>query len=152
MLNARGGVYPSDRPHMLILGPAGDSVRLDHDRGLALSAVLYYQLVEATDPIGSWTARPTAYYYALEDLDGREVLAYHWHPEAQGQIAFPHLHLGAGAAPQGFDLVRVHLPTGQISLEAVLRLAITDFGVHPRRPDWDEILRQSQETTERSRA
>ena len=35
---------------------------------------------------------------------------------------------------------RMHLPTGQVAIEDVIRLAIVEFGVRPRRADWAAVL------------
>lgn len=48
--------------------------------------------------------------------------------------------LGPSATAAGRDLGRVHLPTGRISREEVLRLAIMELGVRQRRPDWASVL------------
>lgn len=78
-------------------------------------------------------------------LDGPEVCSYQWHPVGQSPVTIPHLHIGRGATgnvttfgPRG--LHRIHFPTKHIAVEDVLRLAITELGVEPRRPDWDAIL------------
>lgn len=71
-------------------------------------------------------------------------MAYHWHPEQTPHVAFPHLHLEAGAGVRREELTRAHLPTGWVSLEAVLRLTITDFGTAPLRDDWQETLAHTE--------
>lgn len=38
----------------------------------------------------------------------------------------------------------LHLPTGWVPVEEVLRFCIVDLGVRPLSPDWDEILRESE--------
>lgn len=38
----------------------------------------------------------------------------------------------------------LHLPTGWIPVEEVLRFCIVDLGVKPLSPNWDEILRESE--------
>jgi hypothetical protein len=35
---------------------------------------------------------------------------------------------------------KIHVPTGEVSLVDVVRLAITELGVEPRREDWESIL------------
>lgn len=35
---------------------------------------------------------------------------------------------------------RTHLPTGRISLEQVIRLAIDQLAAEPKRTDWDKVL------------
>jgi hypothetical protein len=88
--------------------------------------------------------RIAGYQYALYDADDREILAYHWHPEGSSHVTAPHLHLGAGAEVGRRDLASALPPTGQITLEDVLRFAITDLGVRPLRRDWSEILHRTR--------
>ncbi len=81
------------------------------------------------------------WYYIYEDADGaRELLAYHWHPDAS--IKRPHLHPGP-AVMSGLDWLRgLHLPTGHVSIGDFLAVLITDFDVRPLRQDWESLLEQ----------
>ena len=88
--------------------------------------------------------------YALYDVDGREVVAYHWHPEGRSGVTTPHLHLGTGASVGRRDLAGAHLPTGRILLEDVLRLGVAELGVRPLRRDWREILERARGSREES--
>jgi hypothetical protein len=67
--------------------------------------------------------------------------AYHWHPAGRSPIVLPHLHLGGDVARPKFTTV--HLPTGRIALEEVLRFAITELDVRPLRGDWATVLSTS---------
>ena len=93
----------------------------------------------------SWQVAVTDYDYILRVPDGQEIVAYQWVSTGFSRITHPHLHIGRGATgnvttfgPRG--LHRIHFPTRHITLEDVLRLAITEFEVEPRRPDWEHIL------------
>ena len=149
----RGGYQPADAPHELTLG-AGVPVRLAGTGRIALAVGQKYRIVRASGDRGPWQVEIAAYYYALDDADGREILAYHWHPRVQ-KVPFPHLHISHGAVSRELldraqlslshnslrpDLAGAHLPTRQITLDEVLRLAIEQFGVEPRRDDWDAVL------------
>ena len=81
-----------------------------------------------------------AYQYTLLDRDEREYLGYHWHPDGISHETEPHLHLGPAARVGASMLATAHLPTGAISLAAVVRLAIEAFGARPLRPDWSAVL------------
>lgn len=120
---------------------ADDPVRLASTRGprLRLSVIHQYEAVRH-DRI--WRISSRAYYYRVDDQDGVEQLSWHWHPAAT--FKRPHLHVAV------LDRRR-HLPTGRVSLEAVLRLLLTEFDVRPRRPDWDGVLAVREEAFERSR-
>ncbi|MGH2609498.1 MAG: hypothetical protein ACRDHF_10465, partial [Tepidiformaceae bacterium] len=70
-------------------------------------------MTSETTPQG-WSIQARAYwYYIYEDPDAsREVLAYHWHPDAS--VKQPHLHPG-DAMKRWLDWVRtLHLPTGEV--------------------------------------
>lgn len=139
VLYVAGGYYPAEHPHVMLLS-GGDPVRLAGDSRLALSVVMRYRVAEHPGPRGPWEVSTVAYYYTLADSDGREVVAYHWHPEGQKIVTFPHLHLRAGARVGREDLAKAHIPTGHMGLEDVLRLGIRELGVKPRRRDWAEVL------------
>jgi hypothetical protein len=89
--------------------------------------------------------------YALEmSLQNQtELLAYHWHPNAPGEITIPHLHLSAAAQVRYAPLVKAHLPTGFVALQDVLRLAVDDLGVRPLRADWRTVLDETQAELQR---
>src|SRR5207248_976406 len=68
----------------------------------------------------------TGYDYALLTADGNaELLAFHWHPEAQDPlglertVTFHHLHVGSAAAALQ-PLKKVHAPTGPTALKSVV--------------------------------
>lgn len=75
-------------------------------------------------------------YRFLVDRDGRpqEIMAFHWTPDAPPpQRRLPHLHVGslvASASPfRGADFHKLHVPTGVLTLEAVLLFAVEELGV-----------------------
>ncbi len=142
MLDVSGGYYVAEAPHALILSD-GDAVPLAGARDLSLWIHQNYRVVETEGRRRSWTARTTGYVYRLL-AGGRELIAYHWHPRGRSPQTAPHMHLGP-AAKLGFaDLGRAHLPTGRIGLADVLRLAIRDLWVEPRRDDWREVLDEAR--------
>ena len=91
-----------------------------------------------------WHAVTTAYAYTLEDSDGREIVAYHWHPQGRGHARAPHLHLGAALGTLRSEVTKAHLYTGMVSPVAILSLAVEHFGVVPRRPDWAAIFERTE--------
>ena len=76
----------------------------------------------------------------IYDAEQREVLLYHWHPRGNSPVATPHLHLEQGAQVGRTEIRDAHLPTGDVSMEAILRVLIEEMGVRPLRPDWDAVL------------
>lgn len=75
---------------------------------------------------------------------GRELLAFHWHPQGASVVKTPHLHVATDLQIGDRWLASAHLPTGQIALVDVLWLALEDFGVRPLRDDWRAVLERSR--------
>jgi len=119
--------------------PGERYVRLPGGSGFNVS--VNYRVLYAADR-RTWIATIASYRYGLYDRDGREVLSYHWHPDARSHVTTPHLHLGGGVASWRPDVAKAHLPTGQVTLEDVLLLAIEELtlDVAPLRADWRDIL------------
>ena len=115
------------------LGLSEDPATLRGTSRLALSVRIGFRVLETPGERRPWEASIVAYRYTLEDRAGQEILSYHWHPEGRSDVSVPHLHLGPGATEGRVlaDLAAAHLPTGYISLQAVLRLAIAELGVRP---------------------
>lgn len=95
-----------------------------------------YRMVE--DQTGSarrrWRVMITDYSYIfVVRANGLELLAFHWHPRVVAK-EFPHGHLEAGLGLQR-DLIGIHVPTGRITPEDVVRFAIEELQVQPRLPD-----------------
>ena len=111
---------------------------------------MQYRVTKAEGVRGPWKVSTAAYFYALHDAEQRELMAFHWHPETEGQKG-PHLHLYD--ASDIIDLLaKVHLPTGRIALEQFLRFLIVELDVKPLRDDWEKVLRQTQTKHEQFRS
>lgn len=104
-------------------------------------------VVERSSEERGFDAHTVYYSYRVLEPDGREIVAYHWHPEGTSPIRHPHLHLtsrlptidlGPRFAPVA--LAEAHLPTGPVRLADVVRLLIDELGVAPRRTDWGAVL------------
>jgi hypothetical protein len=87
-----------------------------------------------------WQVRTTGYDYKLDDTDGHEIVAYHWHPTGRSSEQRPHLHIGVGAGTLLPELQTAHLSTGFVTPVPVLALLLESFGVRPRRADWAAVL------------
>lgn len=135
--------YEPSQKHVLSPNGGAPVAVLAGGRRLALASLFVYRLEEGKGERGPWKVSTLAYYHSLEDEDGREIVAYQWHPE-QGSIDFPHLHIGTGVGASLGSVHKYHFPTGRVSLEDVLRLAIREFQVQPVRADWEEVLRETQ--------
>lgn len=99
----------------------------------------------------SYQAAVTMYMYAVKDLNDRELFTYHWHPVGLSRVRTPHLHYSS-ATPISLpnrrgsssvielDMSNAHFPTHRIELAELVRFLIRDFGVAPRRQDWERVL------------
>ena len=99
-----------------------------------------YRIVESELSGAPWRVEVVDYDYVIYDVEQREVLLYHWHPVGNSSVETPHLHLEQGAQVGRSEVRDAHLPTGDVSLNAILRVLIEEMGVHPRRSDWESIL------------
>ncbi len=140
LLSKRGG-YRIGEEYSLILRE-GDPVQLFGTSRIAVSIAQYFRVVEDERPdYGPVRVTTTAYYYTIVDGNDREVLTYHWHPDApQSRTPYPHLQLEHGAMVGRPELRGSHIPTGRVALEDFLRLLIEVFSVPPKKDNWDHIL------------
>jgi hypothetical protein len=122
----------SDKPHQLELA---DTAKM---RGgpLSIDVAEEYELRQGAD---GWRVAIVGYLYAI-GYEGRELIAYHWHPSGDSSIAKPHMHVGAAIQVGDRWLGKVHLPTGTVSLAQVVELAIVELGVEPLRDDWERLI------------
>jgi hypothetical protein len=116
--------------------------------GQALSLELYHRYIvrEAEGDRGPWTASTVEYVYELSDQGGDPIATWHWHPSttrSEDEAHWPHIH--AYGARDPLTLHKLHLPTGRVSIEAVVRFLINDLDVIPRRDDWSDILNRHEE-------
>jgi hypothetical protein len=121
---------------------------LDRRNGRSLKLELQhrYAIVEAHDERSRWTTTTTEYVYAVSDERDDLIAAWHWHPtsgRAGDEAHSPHIHAYGDRAT--LTLHKLHLPTGRVSLEALVRFLIEDFDVIPRRTDWSAILSRHEE-------
>lgn len=94
------------------------------------------------------------YRFAVQEPDGREILAFHWHPDGPSPIRHPHLHLSSripeirlGRAESVLSLSDLHVPTGPVSFPAAIAFVIEELGVSPRRFDWKRVVDRSEATS-----
>lgn len=109
--------------------------------GLVLSHEFLVEQV--ADRAGGWVDRTVSWSHELVDHVGRSILAYHWHPVGQSKVTWPHVHVYGRTEPE--ELRKAHLPTGDVSLAAVVRMLSDDFGVIPVRADWRAILARHED-------
>jgi len=131
----------ADQEHLLQVGDQG-GVRLGGDARFMFRPRVWYRLHQPDPGDRAWTAAVVGYDYRIWHDGGADILVYHWHPTGRSPIAFSHLHVGGHAGL--VDLSKAHLPTGLVSLVAVIRMTITEFGVEPLRDDWRAVLDRAE--------
>lgn len=118
-----------------------DPIRLirDEPRPLALSLGQRFTVIKRD---GDFKVRTLAYAYRLSNDDSAELVSFHWHPPplGLGPDVGPHLHVkGAGLSSHN------HIPTGRVSVESVLRMALRELHVRPLRDDWSAVLHEVEQ-------
>jgi len=141
VVNVGGGYHPSPEPHVLALN---DGVAIPISTDLFMFVSQHYRIVEDVESRGPWKVTVVGYVYSLRNAARQELISYQWHPTGRSPITFPHFHLGPGSRIGDERVARAHLPSGRIAPQSFLRLLITEFGVLPRRADWDAVLTQTQ--------
>lgn len=81
--------------------------------------------------------RTEGYLYTLSPSASlaEEVASWHWHPSEN--TPRPHIHVGG-------EHKRLHLPTGRVTFEAVVRFTIEELDVVPERDDWSTVLEEQE--------
>lgn len=107
----------------------------------------FEQILDVMAAQDGFAVQMARYSYRILEPEGREILAYHWHPLGLSAVRRPHVHLSSRIAPLTLGrtqaavlLGEMHIPTGYISLADIVWLLIEEFGVDPRRPDWQAVL------------
>jgi hypothetical protein len=130
---------------------------------ITMSLGLHIRILELDDTRDPFAVATVKYYYKLATPNDEEILAFHWSPAAVGETAvrFPHLHVGPAVVSRSSEVRprtfhKVHVPTGHVSIQSVIPLAITEFSVTSLRPNWQAILDDADSNeaheTERKRA
>ena len=138
------GSDPSNQRHAVVLNN-GNPVSLRSNPLLLLTVLMHYKVVQAQGQLGPWKVSTVGYIYAIQDKQGHESFAYHWHPTSTPQYDYPHLHVHSGI------LAKIHLPTRRISLEEMLRLVITQLNVKPLKKEWEKVLRETRQAHQKFR-
>jgi hypothetical protein len=128
----------------------GTSVAVPVGRGYHLYLA---QTLEATKTKErEYTLKTLAYAYRIADgpdLNARWLIRWEYNSREQQSVLHPrhHCHLPAeivfGKYKLNFD--KLHVASGWVTIEEVIRFLIHELGVTPRSRDWDRRLRASEE-------
>lgn len=101
----------------------------------------------------SWKLRTIEYRYRVQGTSGlNDEDCFRWEYVAREVRDTPHcrhhLHLQGDytlGPRRTVPLAVVHLPTGWVTIEEIIRFLITELGVRPKEPRWEDLLRASEE-------
>ena len=94
---------------------------------------------------GEYRIAIRAYHYAVgrSATDDPGFLSWDWHPGSSLDYPYPHIHVPI-PDPSGRGY-RLHVPTGKrVTVEQVVGFLIQELLVEPARPDWAEVLEDTQ--------
>jgi hypothetical protein len=91
--------------------------------------------------------RCVSYVTRILDANQDERFGYHWHPSGASRVNYPHIHVtvDAGVGPANDPLYHrplsdLHIITGIVTLEHIVRFLIEELDIQPRTDDWPTIL------------
>jgi hypothetical protein len=87
---------------------------------------------------GPFRVSSRSYRYHFIGADDKELLMYHWQPDSG--MTLPHVHMTLPAHVTR----RTHVPTGRMTIEAIVRFAIDELGATPQLGGWRERLGESE--------
>jgi hypothetical protein len=138
--------------------PSGRAVTLranDGQRVFGCNLTLTYDI--AGDRPSGYDVRIAGYAYDVLDTEGREIIAYHWHPSGVSHVRRPHLHLSSKLQPidigrqqEPLRLANLHLYTGAMTPADFVELLIQELDVRPRTSGWERVLEEHRATLERT--
>lgn len=138
------GQRPFGAKEELALTTEPERVRLgrEGEAPIFLSAVQEFHFTPDPRYKGEWKVQTDAYVYHvfLGEDEADQLFAWHWHPSIRPGC---HLHVGPRIG-RSRALYRLHVPTGRVAFEEVLRFLIDEFDIRRARKDWNDILSDSQ--------
>lgn len=120
-----------------------DPLPLTDGRYLRLIMALY---LEKTDKGRLLKVDEASAQYQADREGKRWIFRYDYRRHPKDRYAAGHVQINGTLTETGASMSRIHFPTGRVSLEAILRLLIEDFGVPPREPaeNWRAVLAESE--------
>lgn len=129
-------------------------VTLRRRSGLSLvrfQAAQTFEIVEDERYDGEWKVQTLSYIYGvkvaprrLRDGESPDVIMWHWHPYRSPEHPEPHVHPPTSHRLFGLNLPDLHVPTGRVSFEDVIRFLISDVRVVPLDDEWPAILGETE--------
>jgi hypothetical protein len=150
-----------ERKRVLPLGPAKQrSVALPSSVHGRINVYFSQNLETVAEKDGRFRLRTQTYNYGLFDREpnATDEPLFRWEyvadPGPEGKWCRSHFHVGVGLAPREpinvtigkaqADLHHLHIPTGFVLVEHVIRFLVNDLGV-PGKDGWEAKLRDSED-------
>lgn len=102
-----------------------------------------------------WRLRTLGYSYRIQRGPGQDdpwVFRFEYISRELQSLPHPrhHLHVPAKLrlprTNREVDLAKVHIPTGWVTVEELVRFLVQGLGVKSRKSTWDQLCRESEET------
>lgn len=143
--------FQLDADYPLVLNN-NDSVLLRGEADVFFSAGQRFRIVEDKEiEHGPYRVHTVEYWYQIDCPEDSQVLTYHWKPESDTTSLeqAPHLHIGSSVVANDAPLMRktfskLHIPTGRVSIESIVRFLIIEIKVHPSVIEWETVLDEGQ--------
>lgn len=94
---------------------------------------------------GEYKVKTLAYIYSVRvaarrGKNRRDLVLWHWHPDRTPERSSPHIHVAADHRSSGAVIAKLHIPTGRVAFEEVVRFLVDELKVIPARTDWREVI------------
>jgi hypothetical protein len=143
---------PGRQDDVVALVASEAPVRLQRSHGpsrLSPSPTQLFKIIPDERYEGEYKAQTLAYIYTVHieagSSEDAEFVAWHWHPPTTPGRTEPHPHVHAEHRLSGLSMSRLHIPTGRVSFEQVVRFLVDDLEVVPPRHDWRDVIAESEE-------
>ncbi len=111
------------------------------DSQIFIRSTIQYEYTDHQRFPGERKASTHQYAHTVGESESLKPQLYSWE-WASAEPTYPHLHLRR-SDPEFHGLGKLHIPTGRVFYEDVLRFLIKEHVVEPAREDWDEVLGES---------
>lgn len=120
--------------------------RIGHQTNLHFEFFLGYRIIHerSNRTQGPFWVETESWTYNILNTNRRDLLTYHWTPIDQ-QHPDPHLHVGSAILNSsghelGKGFSKLHIATGLVSIQQIVRMLIEEFDVQPVNDNWEAIL------------
>jgi len=126
-----------------------NEVHLGGEQNVKLHVSQHVVFVDSDDPKKPLRMSTRGYMYLL--ATDRVMINWHWHPKTSASrnvdpsirphVHTTHLEIDTGKQSK---IARLHVPTGRVAIEQVVRYAIEELGVKALNDDWNKLITESE--------